>query len=168
MKTWAKWTIGIVVVIIVLGAIGSMLDTETEGEPKSKLKMTEDSEEKSLTGNVVMETKEDSKVSPSKSWHKIIEINGKSDKVTDTFEIKGKKWKYTWSCNPDTTYGEGFDGMNIFAYPEGETALFVSSILMASCNEGDDTFVYEGIDSYYFDVSTANINSWKIVVEDYY
>lgn len=53
MKTWAKWTIGIVVVIIVLGAIGSMLDTETEEDSKSKLKMADDSEEKSLTGNVL-------------------------------------------------------------------------------------------------------------------
>ena len=61
MKTWAKWTIGIVVVIIVLGIIGSLFSTpETEYESGSKLKMVEDSEKKSITGSAVREDEEDS------------------------------------------------------------------------------------------------------------
>ena len=104
----------------------------------------------------------------SKSWHKVTEINGKSDKVTDIFKIKGDKWKYIWSCDPDTTYGEGFDGISIFVYPEGETEMYVSSIFLASCNEGDENFVHEGEENYYFNVGTANLNGWSIVVEDYH
>ena len=109
--------------------------------------------------------KESSSSTASKNWNKVAEITGQSAKVTDTFNIKGSKWRFTWSCVSDAP---GYDGMNIFPYSEEGVSLIDSSIMMGKCSEGDTTYIYEGANSYYFDIDSANVKSWKVVVEDYY
>jgi len=104
-----------------------------------------------------------------REWVTVKEFSGVNNKVTDTFTIKGDKWRFTWECVEDTRYGTGFGGMNIFATPvESDYSLIGESVFMGKCEDPDTTYVYEGPGEYYFDIDVANVISWSVIVEDYY
>jgi len=101
---------------------------------------------------------------PSKSWHTVTTLTSSTSKKTDTFNIKGEKWKFTWSCDKANDY----DGMNIAVYEQGSSS-YTEFLFMQKCPETEETtFVYAGAGDYYFDISIANVNSWTIKVEDWY
>jgi hypothetical protein len=97
----------------------------------------------------------------SKSWHTVTTFSGQGDKDTDSFTIKGDKWKITWTTTYDNEEYAGFYG---FAYPEGETVMYATSFDGLS----GDTTVHEGNDQYYLKIITANLDSWSVTIEDYY
>jgi len=102
--------------------------------------------------------------STSKTWHEVVSLASSTSKKTDTFNIKGDKWRFTWSC----VAGNEYDGINITLYKPG-SELPVEFLLMQKCPQSDETtFVYKGPGEYYFDIMTANVNSWTIKVEEFY
>jgi len=98
-----------------------------------------------------------------KSWQYITTFESSNSKKTDTFEIKGEKWRFVWSCDK----ANDMDGMNIAVYEEGNDA-YKEFLFMQKCPEDEETtYIYEGQGTYYFDVVIANVNSWKITVESF-
>lgn len=119
------------------------------------------------SGNVISERGDTTNV--KKDWHKVTEFTGRNNKVTDSFYIKGNKWRFTWECEEDTSFGTGFGAMNVFAIPESTgNTLIGESIFMGKCEGSDTSYVYEGPGSYYFDIDAANVLVWRVLVEDYY
>ncbi len=101
---------------------------------------------------------------PSKSWHTVTTLSSSTSKKTDTFNIKGEKWKFTWSCDKANDY----DGMNIAVYKQGSSS-YTEFLYLQKCPKIEETtFVYSGANDYYFDISMANVNSWTIKIEDWY
>mgnify|MGYP001605574981 CR=1 FL=1 len=98
-----------------------------------------------------------------KKWNEIITFQSSSSKKTDTFIIKGEKWKFTWFCEKTNDY----DGMNIGVYKPG-SEMYTEFLFMQKCsNIEETTFVYKGNSEYYFDIMIANVDSWKIKVEEW-
>jgi len=99
----------------------------------------------------------------SRRWHTVTTFSGSNDKTTSSFTIKGDEWrvKYTVSGDPEYAF------FGVFLRSK-KTDRSVSSW---SCDEGDcsDTqYIYKGYGDYYFEVWAANLDSWKLEVEDYY
>ncbi len=102
-------------------------------------------------------------------WITVKEFSGVNNKVTDTFNINGGKWRFTWECKEDTRFGTGYGGMNIFATPtESDYILIGESVFMGKCEGPDTTYVYEGPGEYYLDIDVANVLQWSVLIEDYY
>lgn len=127
-----------------------------------------------LCGTTITKLSESQSCVPiTKVWSVVTSFSGSAEKVTDTFHIFGKKWRYTWNCI-DATEIAGFPispgsgRISIFVYPDGETASYVSTVLFAKCTDSPDTTnVQVGSGYYYFNVRVANVKSWSISVEDY-
>ncbi len=99
----------------------------------------------------------------NKEWHEVTTFQSSSSKKTETFLIKGDKWRFTWSCKKSNSY----DGMNIAVYEPNNDA-YTEFLFLQKCPISEETtFVYEGDAEYYFDISIANIDSWKIKVEEW-
>ena len=103
---------------------------------------------------------------PSKAGrgHSVITFSGSTDKTTPPFTIKGDEWRVKWSIkgNPDYTY------FFVYVYPRGQTRGSVSNWSCAKSPCSDTQYIYEGAGNYYFKIGAANLNSWKLEVEDYY
>jgi len=100
----------------------------------------------------------------TKTWHSVITFTGSEDKVTQPFTIKGDEWRVKWSVSSSSDWPYFY----VFVYPRGETVSYVSHW---SCDQpyySDTQYIYEGNGDYYFDIGAANLNSWKLEVEDYY
>lgn len=105
------------------------------------------------------------------SWHNITTFTSTAGKTTDTFQVTGKKFRLTWTVNPDPEYID-FDlggDLYIFIYPEGETALYVGSVMTTNnmTTTSDTTVVHEGPGYYYLVVTVACVESWQVQIEDY-
>lgn len=94
------------------------------------------------------------------SWHMVTTFTGVGNKDTDSFTIQGAKWRITWTTVEANEYAL-FGG---FAYPEGETAMYVSYFNGLS----GDTIVHQGNGNYYLKIIVANLDSWSVTIEDYY
>ena len=82
------------------------------------------------------------------TWHHIATFSGTGHKTTDSFYIPGEKWRITWTATPDPDAIEFEVGGDLyaFAYPEGETALYVGSLMQTGlmATDSDTTYIYEG------------------------
>ena len=115
-------------------------------------------------------TQRSSTQSGSKTWHTVISFSDSSGndldmKPTQPFTIKGNKWRVTYDMRSDSKYA-CFVG---YAYPRGETTVYISSwscINDPSCS--DTKSIHKGHGDYYLKFMTANVDSWKLKVEDYY
>ncbi|MEK6916011.1 MAG: hypothetical protein AABW89_05730 [Nanoarchaeota archaeon] len=100
----------------------------------------------------------------NKGWQDVKTFQSSSSKKTETFMIKGEKWRFTWSCKKLNSY----DAMNIGVY-EPDNEAYTEFLFLQKCpNSEETTYVYKGNAEYYFDIQIANIDSWKIKVEDWY
>jgi len=121
------------------------LSTVTIGEPKVSLTPTS--------------------TSKPKKWHSVTTFSGSNDKTTKWFTIKGDEWRVTYTARGDSDWG----GFYTFVYHRGETAGFVAKwdcMTIIPCS--GTQYIYEGNGDYYFKVGAANLDSWKLEVEDYY
>lgn len=99
-----------------------------------------------------------------KTWHQVTSFSGSDDKTTQPFSIKGNEWRVKYRTKGDPEYA----AFGVFVYPRGETVMYVSSW---DCDRGscsDMQHIYEGRGDYYFVVVAANLDSWKLEVEDAY
>ncbi len=100
---------------------------------------------------------------PNKEWKDVTIFESSSSKKTETFAIKGEKWRFTWSCKKSNSY----DGMNIGVYEPGND-VYTEFLFMQKCPDSEEvTYVYKGDAEYYFDIMIANVDSWKIKVEEW-
>ena len=100
------------------------------------------------------------------SWHEVTFFSGTDDKTTDTFNIKGDKFKLTYYVIPANDY----DIFYLYVYREGES-LSVSSVDLQGVDvnsKPESTIVYEGTGSYYLDIGAANLQTRRVSIEDYY
>ena len=100
-------------------------------------------------------------------WQHVTSFSGSGGNTTKAFNIKGEEWrvKYkTRSTSEDPLF-------NVYAYPKGETGLlsYVGTMLHCTkqCCEGMH-YIDAGSGDYYLEVSTQNIDSWELEVEDAY
>ena len=100
----------------------------------------------------------------TKTWHSVITFSGSEDKTTPPFTIKGDEWRVNWTVNSSSKYPR----LSVFVYPRGETVNYVSHWGCSKAYYSDTQYIYEGSGDYYFDVGAANLDSWKLEVEDYY
>jgi len=96
-------------------------------------------------------------------WRDVIGFTGKGDKTTAPFHISGAKWRINWTVT-EAVAGMGVFGF--FVYPEGETVMYVESIMHSDGSASDTTYIYKGKGSFYIKVGAANLSSWTIEVED--
>ena len=69
-----------------------------------------------------------------------------------------------WSIRGDPDYPYFY----VFVSPLGETVSYVSHWSCAEAPYSDTQYIYEGAGDYYFDIGAANLDNWKLEVEDYY
>ena len=100
----------------------------------------------------------------TKTWHSVITFSGSEDKTTPPFTIRGDEWRVNWTVNSSSKYPR----LSVFVYPRGETVSYVSHWSCSKAYYSDTQYIYEGSGDYYFDVGAANLDSWKLEVEDYY
>lgn len=102
-------------------------------------------------------------VEAQEEWVQVGVFTGKGDKTTAPVDISGAKWRINWTAE------EAVDGVGIFGffvYPEGETVMYVESIMHSDGSASDTTYIYQGKGSFYIKVGAANLSSWTIEVED--
>ncbi len=100
-----------------------------------------------------------------KTWHQVTSFSGNGDKNTDTFYIKGSKFKMTYTLAKSNDYSV----FSFFVYPESETIMYTDSVMTDMGKEGtDSTISYHGAGTYYLSITSANLDNWDIIVEDYY
>ena len=100
---------------------------------------------------------------PSPSTFEPIVITGSGDKTSPPFTVTTEEWIIDWSYVPDPEYPE-FAVFGFYVYPRGETLWDVESVLFPKGTSGS-TYVYADAGDYYVEVSTANIESWEIIIK---
>ena len=101
------------------------------------------------------------------TWHFVKEFNGYSDKATETFNIRGDKWRYTYECSIDESFGGMFPDLYIDVFREGQD-FSIDSITSPKCRGSETNYIYMGKGNYYFSIAAVNVRSWIIKMEDYY
>ena len=107
------------------------------------------------------------------SWQALTTLSGIGDKTTDTFAVTGSKFRLTWSATADADCVTLFAPddcpavIGFFVYPEGETVLFVDSVLHSNFNFATDETIVFRSGSFYIDVTAANLDSWGIEVHEW-
>ncbi len=102
--------------------------------------------------------------SSNKEWHEVTTFSGSDTKDTDTFIIKGDRFKLTYTVSPDPEYPQ-YASFSVYAFEPGSNAYAA----YASLDSGtDSTTSYKGSGEYYLKVVAANLKSWSVKVEDYY
>ncbi len=102
-----------------------------------------------------------------KTWHSVITFTGSEDKTTPPFTIKGDEWRVKWSLNGSSSY-TWLTGFYVHVYPQGQTSGYVSNWVCYESRYSDTQYISEGAGEYYFVIGAANLNGWKLEVEDYY
>ena len=98
----------------------------------------------------------------SGAWREVVSFSGVDGKTLPVFDVDSSVWRisYSWSGGESVWF-------NFFVYPEEETALYVEMVVGSSASGGDVTYLYEESGGYYVKVVAANLDSWRIVVEEY-
>ena len=109
-------------------------------------------------------------VAPPPSWHKVTDFNGSGGTNTDTFQIRGSKWRIDWGfAFPSNT--ESFcqqNGCNFAVQIYQDDGTYTDQFL-ESGQQPSSGIVYEHTNAgnYYLRVIPGNV-SWTLTVEDYY
>ena len=110
-------------------------------------------------------TSKETEPTSSKSWHETESFSGENSKTTDSFYIRGDKFKLTYDVDGDPDYSM----FSFFIYPEGETTMYTDTMIGNLGISGkDSTISHAGEGSYYLEITTANLDDWEIIIEDYY
>lgn len=100
----------------------------------------------------------------SETWHQIAVFKGVADKTTDPFEIKGKRFQFTYNI----TGAQELTALYVSCYAEGETPSITSIMAGGNKKTSDTTIVYRGPGRFYFKIAAANLDGWQIIIEDFY
>ncbi len=100
----------------------------------------------------------------AENWQTVKTITGSSDQTTSTFTITANEWRIQWSYTPDLKYPQ-YSGFYFFVYPKGETSHYVSHVSAGDTQTSNTEYIYEGKDSYYLKILSANIPSYTITIQ---
>ena len=93
-------------------------------------------------------------------WNTITTFTGSTYKTTELFNIPSGTWRINW------TYTDGeLAALSFFVYPEGETVMFVGSLYTTGPSQSDTTYIYEGPDNFYIELTAANLDQWTLTIE---
>ena len=107
-----------------------------------------------------------------KSWHPVTTFSGKEDKNTTSFTIQGDIWRVKFTASSSTA--PEYLSLYGHIYPKGKTVGGIGDVEYGkydfiSGGVCDETFyLLEGNGDYYIRIREANLDSWKVEVEDYY
>ena len=158
-KHWILTTLIILLVfffgLMIIGAFIS--ETEKDSHNKGNLALTDNSNTPDT------QTTTPTQITPtvSKTWNKVDSFSGKSSKKTDTFYITGDKFKVIYAVNPENDYSLFY----LTIYKEGQN-MYTDMVSLDSGS--DESIIYKGKGNFYLDINAANLNSWKVEIEDYY
>jgi len=102
------------------------------------------------------------------TWHSVANFTGTGNKETDSFTTKGQKFKVKITANTDSME---YALISFFAYPEGETKMYVGNGGIDSFSkksQTDEFIVNASPGKYYLTIIAANLKNWKVEVLDYY
>lgn len=122
----------------------------------------------STTTSTPTSTQTATPVQTEPTWHSVATFTGTGDKETDSFTIKGQKFKVKITA---TTESLQYGSISFFTYPEGETRSYAGYGAIDSFSqstETDEFMVTASPGSYYLSVLAANMKNWKAEVFDYY
>ena len=97
------------------------------------------------------------------TWYTVTTFTGNSSKNTQSFSIKGEKWRVEWNCQLTGEFESG--NFSVFAEPVGGG--FGDLVANTMCPANDVTYFYEGEKTYYFEISSLFTN-WSLTVKDFY
>lgn len=154
-KSWIKrhpiWSLVILLVFLNLLFLGAILPEDKKESTPSTVPVNSYQESQQTA----------SPTQTSMTWHSVTSFDGTNSKKTDTFYIRGNKFKLIYDVNPANEYAIFY----LTIYREGDSYLTD----MVSLNSGsDESIIYEGEGNFYLDINAANLDDWKIRVEDYY
>mgnify|MGYP000672153955 CR=1 FL=1 len=95
-------------------------------------------------------------------WNTIITFTGSTDKTTELFHIPSGTWRINW-----TYTGGELAGFSFLVYPEGETVMYIETLMTMGPSQSDTTYIYKGPGNYYIKVSAANIEEWTLTIETF-
>ena len=99
----------------------------------------------------------------SGGWYDVKTFSGSNDRTTETFNINSKRWRYTMSCS--SQYGGYNYNLQINKLINDETSL-IKAVIMQKCeSETEPSYIYDGPGEYFFEITSANIESWTIRLE---
>ena len=102
------------------------------------------------------------------NWKSVETFSGTDDTETDTFQIKGDKFKIKVKATGDATDVD-YLMLSLITYEVGEDQIYVSmdDLDFTQMSETDQFIINEGPAEYYIKVIAANQDSWEIEVFDY-
>ncbi len=107
------------------------------------------------------------------SWQSVTSFSGSSDRITDPFTITGTTFRLNWTATADPVCIALWSPnpcpalFSIFVFPEGESALYVKFVLELTFNEVSNETVVDRNGSFYLEISTANLASYSIAVDEW-
>lgn len=101
---------------------------------------------------------------PKPCWHTVTTFQGRHDKKTPTFNIKGDTWRMNWE-----TVGHEEDSLLfVLVYKELMFTGWVDGFSGNNYPFSDTYYVYDGAGTYYLDISAEKLEYWSIEIEDFY
>jgi hypothetical protein len=101
------------------------------------------------------------------SWSEVTRFTGAgtANYATDYFNCNHAEWRIVWSYTPDQAY-PNLTIFNVYAYPQGENALFVASIFQTGATvTSGTTYVHNNEGTFYLKINVANTQNYTVTVE---
>lgn len=148
-QKWWFWVLAVFVLLFIISGFNNSSDSSSKSiETKPSSTSNEGNSE------IVVPSSQE-------TWHPVINFTGSSGKKTDTFNIRGDKFRLTYTVLPENDYSLFY----LYVYEPGNS-IFKESFSLES---GSETSIsYEGAGEYYLDITSANLRKWTVLVEDYY
>jgi hypothetical protein len=103
---------------------------------------------------------------PEPCWHTVTTVQGRHDKKTPLFDIKGDTWRINWE-----TVGHKNDSqISVTVYKDFGTFdyEYVDVFHGNNCPFTDTRDEYDGAGIYYLCIEADNLEYWSIEIEDFY
>ncbi|MBA7596532.1 hypothetical protein ES703_03509 [subsurface metagenome] len=123
--------------------------------------ITGDRDKKETTLEQQSTQKQSEQIQPRLSWYNVISFQGDAGKTTETFKVSSDEWKIDWSYDV-----ENYGGFTVWLKKLNDKNY--RKLLVADSgytNQGDTTYIYQGNDVFYFDITAIN-EGWTIEVEE--
>ncbi len=152
-------------VLIVLGIVYTVIRTSSPSEKDKTMDNVQAPTYSNLQNSNSISDKTNSQTQLP-AWHEVITFTGSNNKNTDTFQIKGEKFKLTYTIKglPDNRPDDS--RFSVYSFTPGSTSY--TSYASLTKEGTDSSTVYKGSGEYYLQLNTANLQSWSVKVEDYY
>ena len=101
---------------------------------------------------------------PEPCWHTITTFQGRHDKSTPRFSIKGDKWRIVWR----TVGRDNESSISVVVYKVLMFDEWVDGFSGNNFPFSDTYYVYDGAGTYHLAITATALEEWELIVEDYY